>query len=661
MVFLYLPNMKYFILILLFSSSILSSQSLFKIDSLQGELKNETSENGISEIKLQLAIAYLNEDNTKAVAFAKEAIPSFEKSNNKNKLGACYANIGLANANISEYEESIKAYLMALKLFESEKNSKEINAIKKKLGVVYFSLTKYQLSLQYFNEAKDYYESVGEDKGLASIYNNLGLVFEKLEKLDSALLAHQKSLIIKEKLNDKNGIANCDNNIGNIYFLKNKFIEALVYYNQALKLKQETNEESGIINALHNIGSSYLSLKDYEKAKACANQSIRICEKNNNPEGLKEEFYMLSNIFFKTKKFEDAYYYYTKADSIESEIFNTENNNQILELEAKYQTEKKEKEIEVKTLKISNQDLDLRRKQFTIYAFTIVLLLIGVLAFFIYKGYKQKQKAYVIIAKQKQIVEEKNKEITDSIAYAKRIQSALLTPNITLDTNVGIGQYFVYFKPKDIVSGDFYWSSEAINNQGHSLLYIACCDSTGHGVPGAFMSILNMGFLSEAIKEKNIFAPGEIFNYTRERLISTVSKEGQQDGFDGILVCFNTTLNEISYAASNNSPLIIRDSELIDLKCDKMPVGKGMKDDGFVTYIYHKQQNDKLYLYTDGYADQFGGPKGKKFMYKKLNELLVSVSSKPFPEQSQDINAALISWQGDLEQVDDILIIGIQL
>ena len=170
-----------------------------------------------------------------------------------------------------------------------------------------------------------------------------------------------------------------------------------------------------------------------------------------------------------------------------------------------------------------------------------------------------------------------------------------------------------------------------------------------------------MGFLSEAIKEKHIYTPGEIFNYTRERLINSVSKEGQQDGFDGILFCFNLTTNNITYAASNNSPIIVRGNEIIDLKYDKMPVGKGMKIDSFSTHTFHKQENDKLYLYTDGYADQFGGPKGKKFMYKKLNEMLLAISTKPFTKQPDDLNITLTNWQGDLEQVDDILIIGIQL
>ena len=653
--------MKCLFLIFFLIPSILVCQDSQKIDSLETILKNKKNERLCSEIKLQLANAYLNVNNNKSIEIAKESAIYFENVKNKNKLGECYATIGMANYFLSDYEESISSYIIALNLFESGKNNKDINATKKKLGVVYYNLKKPDLALKYLNEAKVYYEASEDVRGLASVYNNLALVYESDGEIDSSLIYNMKSITIKEKLQDKNGIANSKVNIGNIYFHKEDYKKAISFYEEAIHIKKEIGENSGLVNPLQNIGLCYFHLGNLLKAEYYINEAIILCKKNNDNDGLQECYYKLSNIYSSSKKFEHAYVYYAKADSIESQIFNSENNNQILELETKYQSEKKEKELEVKTLEISNQELDLKRKQLTIYGFIIVLMLIGVSAFFIHKGYKQKQKAYTIIAKQKQIVEEKNKEITDSIAYAKRIQNALLTPSVTLDENIGIGQHFVYFKPKDIVSGDFYWSAEAINLEGHRLFYIACCDSTGHGVPGAFMSILNMGFLSEAIKERQLFSPGDIFNYTRERLINSVSKEGQQDGFDGILFCFNSHLKHITYAASNNSPVVIRDNEIIHLKCDKMPVGKWMKTDHFSTYTFNRLENDKLYLYTDGYADQFGGPKGKKFMYKKLNELLLTVSSKPFFEQSKDINNELIAWQKELEQVDDILIIGIQL
>jgi serine phosphatase RsbU (regulator of sigma subunit) len=252
---------------------------------------------------------------------------------------------------------------------------------------------------------------------------------------------------------------------------------------------------------------------------------------------------------------------------------------------------------------------------------------------------------------------EKNKEMTDSINYAKKIQHTLLAHADFLVEH--LPEHFVLFKPKDIVSGDFYWATEHNNK-----FYLAVCDSTGHGVPGAFMCLLNIGFLSEAIKEKNIEKPNEIFTYVRKRLIESISKEGQQDGMDGILVCFETLFNgetKITYSGANNAPVLIQRNEIQILKTDKMPVGKGQKEEPFNLYDIHAEKGDVLYLYTDGYADQFGGEKGKKYKYKPLNAALLSMHNLPLSEQFEVLNNTFENWRGDLEQVDDVAVIGIKL
>ncbi len=259
-----------------------------------------------------------------------------------------------------------------------------------------------------------------------------------------------------------------------------------------------------------------------------------------------------------------------------------------------------------------------------------------------------------VAERQKEIVQEKQKEIVDSINYAKRIQEALLSHGSYIQKN--LPQHFVLFKPKDIVSGDFYWSTEHEDN-----FYLGVCDSTGHGVPGAFMSLLNAGFLNEAIKEKNILQPNEIFNYVRERLITSISNDGQQDGMDGILICINKKTNQITYSAANNEPVLVSKQSIIELSKDKMPIGKGEKKESFTLYTINANSGDSLYLYTDGYADQFGGPKGKKFKYKALNNMLISISHKTMIEQYTELENTLDQWRGNHEQVDDILVIGIRL
>jgi serine phosphatase RsbU (regulator of sigma subunit) len=198
----------------------------------------------------------------------------------------------------------------------------------------------------------------------------------------------------------------------------------------------------------------------------------------------------------------------------------------------------------------------------------------------------------------------------------------------------------------------------------HDQFYLAVCDSTGHGVPGAFMSLLNVSFLNEAVSEKNIKACNEILNYTRERLISSVSQDGAQDGMDGILLSFikkGNSKHDLRYAAAYNSPVLVRNGRLISLQADKMPIGKGERSMPFNVYEVNAQQGDVLYLFTDGYADQFGGAKEKKFKYKQLNELLVSISHLSMEEQRFALEQRFEEWRGILEQVDDLCVIGIRI
>jgi ligand-binding sensor domain-containing protein/serine phosphatase RsbU (regulator of sigma subunit) len=307
----------------------------------------------------------------------------------------------------------------------------------------------------------------------------------------------------------------------------------------------------------------------------------------------------------------------------------------------------------------------------TIWAYiSYILLSIGVLYSFVKwrtHSLKQKQKELELIVEQrttevthqKDLVQEKQKEILDSINYARRIQYTLLANDEFLKQN--LPHHFILFKPKDIVSGDFYWATE---HQG--MFFFAICDSTGHGVPGAFMSLLNISYLNEAIKERNITQPGEIFNYVRNRLIESISKDDQQDGMDGILIRLDISKNNnknitLHYAAANNTPIAVVNNYLIEYSKNKMPIGKGEKQESFNTYTIEISKGSMLYLYTDGYADQFGGEKGKKFKYKQLNELLLSVSNKTLQEQKEILNSNIEKWKGDLEQVDDICLVGIKL
>jgi serine phosphatase RsbU (regulator of sigma subunit) len=350
-------------------------------------------------------------------------------------------------------------------------------------------------------------------------------------------------------------------------------------------------------------------------------------------------------------------------------IFNEENTRKSIESEVKYHFDKKalNTRIENEKKQILLKE-EAKKQRLIIYFGAGILVLVIVFAIFVFRSYKIKQKINLQLSKQKEeiitqrdeielqraIVEEKNKDLTDSINYAKRIQYTLLANDEFLDKN--IPNHFIYFNPKDIVSGDFYWATKKDNK-----FFLAVCDSTGHGVPGAFMSLLSISFLNEAINERGIMSPDKILNYVRNRLIDSVSKEGQRDGFDGILICMEKNEQTITYAAAHNNPILVNENGLLELPYDKMPVGFNDNPQSFTLQSIQAKKGDMMYLFTDGYADQFGGIKGKKFKYKQLLSLFQDHYSKEPEQQKNLLSSSFAEWRGNLEQVDDVCIIGIQL
>jgi ligand-binding sensor domain-containing protein/serine phosphatase RsbU (regulator of sigma subunit) len=274
----------------------------------------------------------------------------------------------------------------------------------------------------------------------------------------------------------------------------------------------------------------------------------------------------------------------------------------------------------------------------------------------------------IVVEQQKNLVEEKHKEITDSINYAERIQRALLASKKMLDEN--LSDYFILFKPKDVVSGDFYWATKLSNNN----FVLVNADSTGHGVPGAIMSILNIACLDKAIT-KGIISPDLILNETRGLIIENLkndgSTEGGKDGMDGSLLSFDFKNNILHCASANNPIWIIRSvkssgvenkHELIEIKADRLPIGKHDRDNiPFTLHTLNLQKGDVVYTLTDGFSDQFGGANGKKFMIKNLRELLAANAHLPMHEQKELLEKTFTNWVGNIEQVDDVTLIGVRV
>lgn len=311
-----------------------------------------------------------------------------------------------------------------------------------------------------------------------------------------------------------------------------------------------------------------------------------------------------------------------------------------LSMANKYREIQQEKEVaQAKALEISLENEKITREQ------NIVL------------EQKVTERTYEIV-RQKEIIEQKNKDILDSIHYAKRIQRALLASDVVLKRN--LPEYFVLYKPKDIVSGDFYWA-QVTNNS----FLLAVCDCTGHGVPGAFMSLLNISFLNETVVEKKVIQPNLILNRVRDSIINALNAEGNEeskDAMDCVLCNFDFQNMQLRFACSNNPLWIVRNKELIEFKPDKMPVGYHYTvTQSFTLQEFTLQKGDCAYLFSDGYADQFGGQLGKKFKYSQLSQLLLSINAEPLEKQKNILFETIENWRGELDQIDDICIIGVRI
>jgi PAS domain S-box-containing protein len=278
---------------------------------------------------------------------------------------------------------------------------------------------------------------------------------------------------------------------------------------------------------------------------------------------------------------------------------------------------------------------------------------------------------------QKEIIEEKNKDITDSIEYSKRIQRSVFIDKVKLKEYAP--DSFLFFKPRDIVSGDFYWFTKTntskesayadgnIIKPGSEFLLVAAVDCTGHGVPGAFMSIIGNTLLNQAAKNPDVNSPADALNYMNTELKKTLNQKTDEvpirDGMDIALCAIDLTGMRLGFAGANNPLYIVRGKAIIELKADKQPITASSDSHSFPfsNQLFDLQKGDCVYLFTDGYADQFGGGKGKKFMYKRFKDTLVSIQDNTMEEQKAILYYTFESWKGKLDQVDDVLVIGIRV
>ena len=581
--------------------------------------------------------------------------------------GLSYSIMGNACYDHGYYPAALTHLFTSLKIYENINHIYNIAAVRTTIGLVYYFQGNYDEALKNHFIVLKIYEESADKSGLAMAYNNIGIVYTDQGKLDEALKNHQASLNIKLELGEnKSGIAASYNNIGRVLYKQKKFEEAQKNNLICLKLYGEMGDKEGVALSYFNLGDVSIQQKKYNDAVAYLLKAKTISEETHYKANLKFIYSSLTELFEAKKDYKKAYENHKLYIVYRDSLVNEETKEQTLQQQMTYDFEKKEAVANVEHQKeIENQKLlaqEKSRKQNLVIIFVAIgLLLVLVFAGFIFKSLRVTRKQKHIIEQQKHIVEEHQKEIIDSITYAKRLQQAILPSKDEIRKH--IPHHFILYQPKDIVAGDFYWMHVVDN-----LVFIAAADSTGHGVPGAMVSVVCSNALNRAVDEFKLRETGKILDKTRELVLETFAKSGEEikDGMDISLLCIEKTKQQIYWSGANNPLWYISSSAdtmdvINEIKANKQPIGKTDNPIPFMIHTLQFNQGDVFYLMTDGFADQFGGPKGKKYKYKALQEKLIATSHLSMQQQQEELVNSFNEWKGILEQVDDVTIIGIRI
>lgn len=557
------------------------------------------------------------------------------------------------------FEKSIEDYFEALKIAEKLNNERLICSAYSGIAVGYSVQKETAKARAYYQKALDIAARLNDKSRLGALNNNIGLSYMDESNFPMALKYMQVAHTIQKERHDDIGTATAAENIGLIYDRLKDYNLSVIYYTQALQLWRKTNDVYSIGINLGYMAITFNNMQQYSRARDTALHAMKLSLEAGAINNQVDLHNYLSVTYSGLKNFEKALYHYSRGREI-ADSLKSDNIKSFAEAQLKYSFYKQQLHDSLSyVMLVSKKEEQLKaEKTIRYFAFGAIAVFI-VLLFFLLKGYREKQEANKVILHQKELVEEKQKEVIDSITYAKRIQTALLAGDKLLSEN--LREHFILYKPRDIVAGDFYWAAKS----GGKFIYVTG-DCTGHGVPGAFMSLLNISLLSEIVKEKKIIRPDEILNAVRAEIISILNPEGSleesKDGMDCVVIVLDQETKTLEYAGANNSFYLVRNGQLAVHKPDKMPVGKS--HDNTTPFTYNKlqlQENDLVYTFTDGYADQFGGLDGKKFKYRQLMDIIISVHQLPLFMQGSVLNKKFEEWRDNLQQVDDVCVIGIKI
>jgi serine phosphatase RsbU (regulator of sigma subunit)/tetratricopeptide (TPR) repeat protein len=654
---------------------------------LLSQLKNNSGTNKVNILN-QLAEILANAQPVKARNYAQEALELAQDLAYEEGQADALKNVGVIYQLQGNQSQALQYFLNALRIYEKRQNQLGIAKTLNNVGIIYQQQKKYEKARQYYERVLKIDEQTRDLKGQASTLNNLGDIFYQQDQFSQALAYYEKSLQIRRQMRDEAGIAVSLKNIGLVYYVQNDFGAALRYLFTSLAIDTKLGNPTSISSTDINIANTYLKIEKIDSALYYANKGYESAGNIGLERERAEACLILADIHSSQKNYEKAFEFQVEYQIIQDLAFSETNTKKIEALQTSYELEKKQTEVDLAHQRNRNQLI-------IIYASSLGLLLLFSLAYVLYRANAQKKLANELlqlqnaeinqqkeeITAQRDLIEEqlkeigqKNLEITEknlniesSIQYALTIQQAILPEQSLIDEILPTN--FIFYRPRDVVSGDFYWFYHLpAENGGKGKAIISAIDCTGHGVPGALMSMIGDSLLNQIVMDKNISEAHLILNELHKGVREALSQRAthNRDGMDMALCVIDLDKKTIQFAGAKNPLVYLQNNELKEIKAEVYSIG-GWDEGEQSERVFSSQtvsfahQATTFYMYSDGYQDQFGGPKTKKFMRSKLKELFLQIHHEPMVYQEQILAENFEAWKGSNFQVDDVLVIGIRV
>ena len=622
---------------------------------------------------------------TKSKDLLLKSIALRKEINDELGLAASYSFLGLTNAHLGDYMQGIEYIQQSITLREKNGDKRGLANSYLCLYKIYIDIGEADKALESELKSLDICKEINDLQCVSGRLTNLGKIYQNKGDYRKALSYHFMALAISKQINIRNRIAEVHENIAQNYNFSKKYDDAIKHIDSCITLRKIIGDEEGLVSATLVLSQINYNQNNVKAAIENGTQALTASLKLKLPYLIKDAHQVLSNAYSQQHNADKSLFHYKQYIVLRDSLYNIDKTKEIVRKELEFNFNKKQElqKLEV-AKKLAETDAESRKQKLIIIFSVIALIILSALLIFAIWQYRLKIKSgkqlqylnsdlnlknyqleenSLVIETQHNTIHQKNKEITDSIRYAQKIQTAMMP--LKHEFAAYFKESFVLFEPKDIISGDFFW----ITSKNDKIIF-ATGDCTGHGVPGGFMSMLGVSLLNEIINEHDLTEPALILSRLRKKVITALRQKGlsgeQQDGMDMTICVIDKEQMTLQYAAANHAFYIVRKNEsgyeLEEFNGDKQPVGIFGSDlKPFKQHSIELKPNDVVYTFTDGYADQFGGPKGKKFKYKQLKELLVSIQHLDLVAQEDIVKEQFTNWKGNLEQVDDVCLIGIKI